>query len=142
MKLLPNTFAAAGIAIALSGCATTPAEPQSWLADTRWAVVDVNGVNVADRTDFRVSFSNSRFEGVFGCRRVSGQYTLRPASNGDPQPIYVGQGARFSGEACTGSMAEELAPELLANATFSLSLLPDGRLVMLQPPTGIALRPL
>ena len=78
----------------------------------------------------------------FGCRRVSGQYTLRPASNGDPEPIYVGQGASSSGEACTGSMAEELAPELLANATFPLNLLPDGRLVMLQSPTWIALRPL
>ena len=142
MKLLPTTLAATCIAFALTGCATTPSEPASWLAGSRWAVIDVNGVDVSDRSDFRVNFSNSRFEGVFGCRRVSGRYTLRPAANGDPEPIYVGQGASFSGEACTGSMAEELAPELLANATFSLNLLPDGQLVMLQPPTGIALRPL
>ena len=142
MKLLPNTFAAAGIAIALSGCATVPAAPTTFLDGTRWAVVDVNGVNIQNRSDFTVSFSGTRFEGQFGCRHVSGNYILRPAANDVEQAIYQGSAARVTGAPCVGNLPEEIGPELLSNASMSLQYNSDGYLIMLQPPTGMALRPL
>ena len=127
-------------ALTLGGCATVP-EQKTWLAGTKWAIEDVNGTSTAGRTDFTVSFTNTRFEARLGCRRASGNYTIRYLE-GDPQPIYQGSDATVTGTPCTGLTAEEIGPELLGSATFSLTRRADGYLIMLQPPTGMALRPL
>lgn len=127
-------------AFSLGACATVPAQT-TWLAGTAWAVDDVNGTSTAGRSDFTVKFTSNRFEARFGCRRASGNYTVRYLEN-DPQPIFQGSNATITGTACTGLFAEANGPEILANATFSLTRTSDGRLIMLQPPTGITLRPL
>ncbi len=125
---------------ALGGCVTaTP--PASFLAGTDWAIIDVNNVDVSNRSDFTVSFTDSRFDARFGCRRATGRYTLRPTANGDPEPVFQGADATITGQACTGSTAETIGPEILSNAPLTLTRSTEGRLLMLQPPTGIALRP-
>lgn len=128
--------------LTLSGCATVPPGQNTWLDGTRWTIADVNGVSTAGRSDFTVSFSATRFEARFGCRRASGQYTLRPISESDPQPVFQGSDAVITGTACTGNFAETVGPEILSNATLSVTRKEDGTVVMLQPPTGIYLRPL
>ncbi|WP_157812440.1 META domain-containing protein [Novosphingobium kunmingense] len=142
MKIIALAASIATFAIALGGCSTIPPTQTSWLAGTRWAITDVNGVDTSARSDFAVNFSETRFEARFGCRRASGRYSLRSASNGAPEPIFQGSDAIISGQACTGSFAETVGPEILSNAGLSLHRLADGRVVMLEPPTGIALRPL
>ena len=142
LRTLATYVVLGSVALALCGCATVPPAPTTFLDGTRWAVVDVNGVNIQDRSDFTVSFSGTRFEGQFGCRHVSGNYTLRPAANDVEQAIYQGSDARVTGEPCVGNLPEEIGPELLGNASMSLQYNSDGYLIMLQPPTGMALRPL
>lgn len=130
----------AAAALALGGCQTMPAAPANFLDGTRWAVTDVNGVSVANRDDFTVSFTGSRFEGRFGCRTVSGTYTLRGAITEPSQPIFQGGDGRFSGEPCVGNLPEEIGPDILVNATFSVAQPNQGTMVFLQPPTGMAFR--
>ncbi|KLE35909.1 META domain-containing protein [Aurantiacibacter luteus] len=142
IKTVVGSFTLACAALALGGCETVPSAPATFLDGTRWAVIDVNGVNVSDRNDFYVSFSGSRFEGRFGCRTVSGTYTLRVAANDAYQPIFQGSEGRFSGQPCLGTLPEEIGPELMANATFSIARPGEGRMNFLQPPTGIAFRQL
>lgn len=139
-RAMAQGLAVGCIAMILAGCASVP-EQRTWLGGTTWAIEDVNGTSTAGRTDFTVKFTDTRFDARFGCRRASGNYTLRYLEN-DPQPIFQGSDATITGTACTGLPAEEIGPEILSNAGFSLTRLADGRVIMLQPPTGMALRPL
>ena len=142
MRTIATNLALGSVALALGGCETVPTPPATFLDGTRWAVIDVNGVNVQERSDFYVTFSGSRFEGRFGCRIVSGNYTLRITANGSEQPVFQGSEGRFSGEPCLGTLPEEIGPELMVNATFSVARPSEGRMNFLQPPTGIAFRQL
>ncbi|NJC04831.1 hypothetical protein GGQ97_000624 [Sphingomonas kaistensis] len=139
-----TTFPAiVAIALGLSACMTAPAQTDSaGLAGTMWSVEAVNGQSTAGRSDFTVAFSGTTFDARFGCRRATGNYAITYASNGDPRPGFRGYNARISGSPCTGTFAEQLGPEIISTATFSLDRQTDGRLMMAQPPTFILLRPL
>ena len=137
-----GSFLIAAVALGLGACATTPVQPDpAGLAGTVWTVEAVNGQSVIGRKDFSVAFSSKTFDARFGCRRATGNYAITYASNGDPRPNFRGYGARISGTACTGTFAEQLGPEIISNATFSVDRQPDGRLMLAQPPTFILLRP-
>lgn len=140
IKAMAQGLVAGCIAMTVAGCATVP-EQRTWLGGTSWAIEDVNGTSTAGSTDFTVKFTDTRFEARFGCRRASGNYTLRYLEN-DPRPLFQGSDATITGTACTGLPAEEIGPEILSNATFSLTRHSDGRVIMLQPPTGMTLHPL
>ena len=140
IKAVTVKLAPVCIALALGGCATVP-EQKTWLDGTSWTIEDVNQTSTAGQDNFKVSFANGRFDASFGCRRATGKYTLRYTENGDPRPLFQGSDASITGTACTGLFAEQVGPEILSNGALSLSLLPDGRLTMLEPPTGIILRP-
>ena len=136
-----SCVALGSLAIAVAGCATVPSQQRFWLADTNWAIDDVNQVDTSGRTDFTARFTGSTFDARFGCRRVSGQYSIRYSATEDRVPIFEAHNAVISGNACTGSFAETIGPEVISSGNLVLNRDVDGRVRMVQPPTGITLQP-
>ena len=131
-----------------------PPRVSIWQGDADWTVrpanaddlvqqwAGVNGIDTSTRTDFTVRFNDTTFDARFGCLRARGNYTIRYVAKDDPMPIFDPSNGVVSGKACTGSPAEALGAEILTRSSFSLQRTTDGRVVMMVPPTFIALRPL
>jgi hypothetical protein len=142
-RILASLFAIIALSLGAAACVTEPTQSDSaGLAGTAWSVEAVNGQSTLPRTDFAMTFTGSTFDARFGCRRATGNYAVSYTSDGDARPNFRGYNVRIAGTACTGRTAEQLGPELLANATFTLDRQTDGRLMLAQPPTFILLRPL
>ena len=63
------------VAIAVAGCAMTPA-PLADLSGTRWRVVQVNGQATPAQGDYSMRFEGGGIGARFGCNSMGGRYRV------------------------------------------------------------------
>ena len=133
MKKVIYTLLIAGIAImSVSCCATCRKASKVAMMDSRWLLTEINGkpVDRSSGSNAVIRYSlhlgeNNRFDGLGGCNRFFGQYTI----NTKDRTVTFGEGVGVSKMMCSDQAGED---EYLKMITAAKSYDLDGGYLILK----------